>query len=150
MRYNLAQQFNVGWGGYKAPYYPMDEMKAFADMAHNCVFMTADRRTIDLAGKGDVVYCDPPYEPMPGTAGFTAYAAGGFNWDDQVDLAKQCVSAFQRGAGSYFKLICPEGLDLYREHGFNLNLSKRAVRSPAKAPRGKSLGMSWRSFKGTS
>jgi hypothetical protein len=41
MRYNLDHQFNVGWGKYKAPYYPMDEMKAFADMAHNCVFMTA-------------------------------------------------------------------------------------------------------------
>ena len=99
MRYNQANKFNVGWGGYKAPYYPMDEMKAFAAMAHNCVFMTADyRRTISLAGKGDVVYCDPPYEPMPGTAGFTAYAAGGFNWENQVDLAKQCVSACHRGA----------------------------------------------------
>lgn len=53
MRYNQANKFNVGWGGYKAPYYPMDEMKAFAAMAHNCVFMTADyRRTISLAGKG--------------------------------------------------------------------------------------------------
>ncbi|MCP6379399.1 DNA adenine methylase, partial [Klebsiella pneumoniae] len=41
MRYNQANKFNVGWGGYKAPYYPMDEMKAFAAMAHNCVFMTA-------------------------------------------------------------------------------------------------------------
>ncbi|STT69368.1 DNA adenine methylase [Klebsiella pneumoniae] len=54
MRYNQANKFNVGWGGYKAPYYPMDEMKAFAAMAHNCVFMTADyRRTISLAGKGE-------------------------------------------------------------------------------------------------
>lgn len=52
MRYNQANKFNVGWGGYKAPYYPMDEMKAFAAMAHNCVFMTADyRRTISLAGE---------------------------------------------------------------------------------------------------
>ncbi|MEX0480243.1 Dam family site-specific DNA-(adenine-N6)-methyltransferase, partial [Klebsiella pneumoniae] len=34
MRYNQANKFNVGWGGYKAPYYPMDEMKAFAAMAH--------------------------------------------------------------------------------------------------------------------
>ncbi|CAM8300250.1 Dam family site-specific DNA-(adenine-N6)-methyltransferase [Escherichia coli] len=122
MRYNQANKFNVGWGGYKAPYYPMDEMKAFAAMAHNCVFMTADyRRTISLAGKGDVVYCDPPYEPMPGTTGFTAYAAGGFNWENQVDLAKQCVSAFHRGARVVISnSSAPKVLDLYREHGFNL------------------------------
>ncbi|MDP0925240.1 DNA adenine methylase, partial [Klebsiella pneumoniae] len=90
-------------------------------MAHNCVFMTADyRRTISLAGKGDVVYCDPPYEPMPGTTGFTAYAAGGFSWDNQVDLAKQCVSAFHRGARVVISnSSAPKVLDLYREHGFN-------------------------------
>ncbi len=41
------------------------------------------RRTLALAGDGDVVYCDPPYEPLPGTAGFTNYAAGGFSWDSQ-------------------------------------------------------------------
>ena len=126
MRYNQANKFNVGWGGYKAPYYPMDEMKAFAAMAHNCVFMTADyRRTISLAGKGDVVYCDPPYEPMPGTTGFTAYAAGGFSWENQVDLAKQCVSAFHRGARVVISnSSAPKVLDLYREHGFNLQFIK--------------------------
>lgn len=41
MRYNQANKFNVGWGGYKAPYYPLGEMKSFAAMAHNCVFITA-------------------------------------------------------------------------------------------------------------
>lgn len=85
MRYNLSHQFNVGWGKYKAPYFPEKELKSFTDMAHNCVFMTASfRRTIGLAGKGDVVYCDPPYEPLPGTSGFTAYSAGGFTWDIRI------------------------------------------------------------------
>ncbi|EFF0601233.1 Dam family site-specific DNA-(adenine-N6)-methyltransferase [Escherichia coli] len=126
MRYNQANKFNVGWGGYKAPYYPLGEMKSFAAMAHNCVFMTADyRRTISLAGKGDVVYCDPPYEPMPGTTGFTAYAAGGFSWENQVDLAKQCVSAFHRGARVVISnSSAPKVLDLYREHGFNVTFIK--------------------------
>ncbi|MGG8215733.1 Dam family site-specific DNA-(adenine-N6)-methyltransferase [Klebsiella aerogenes] len=126
MRYNLAHQFNVGWGKYKAPYFPFDEMKAFADMAHNCVFMTSGfGRTIDLAGAGDVVYCDPPYEPMPGTAGFTAYAAGGFTWDDQVLLANRCVAAHKRGARVVISnSSAPKVIDLYREHGFNLEFIK--------------------------
>ncbi|RWT39890.1 DNA methylase [Klebsiella michiganensis] len=126
MRYNLAHQFNVGWGKYKAPYFPFQEMKAFADMSHNCVFMTSGyRRTIGLAGKGDVVYCDPPYEPMPGTAGFTAYAVGGFTWDDQVFLAKHCVEAHERGARVVISnSSAPRVVDLYREHGFNLEFIK--------------------------
>jgi site-specific DNA-adenine methylase len=77
-------------------------------MAHNCVFMTRFRRTIGLAGANDVV-CDPPYEPMPGTAGFTAYAAGGFNWDDQVFWQALCRSPQTWREGSHFKLISPEG-----------------------------------------
>ena len=106
----LAHQFNVGWGKYKAPYFPFDELKAFADMAHNCVFMTSGfRRTIDLAGAGDVVYCDPPYEPMPGTAGFTAYAAGGFTRMTSVTGESLCSGTQTWRAGSYFKLIGPEG-----------------------------------------
>ena len=92
----------MGWGGYKAPYYPLDEMKSFAAMAHNCVFMTADyRRTISPAGKG-MVYCDPPYEPMPGTTGFTAYAAGGFNWENRWAGEAMRISLSPWGSGSDF------------------------------------------------
>lgn len=79
IRYNRNNQFNVGWGKYPSPYFPEEEIRAFTEMAHNCVFMAAGfRRTLALAGEGDVVYCDPPYEPMPGKDGFTHYAAGGF------------------------------------------------------------------------
>ncbi|EJX4156030.1 Dam family site-specific DNA-(adenine-N6)-methyltransferase, partial [Salmonella enterica] len=89
MRYNLDGFFNVGWGKYKAPYFPEEEIRAFRLKSHACVFMTAGfERTLRLAGDGDVVYCDPPYEPMPGTAGFTSYASGGFSWDSQVALAE--------------------------------------------------------------
>lgn len=98
IRYNLDGFFNVGFGKYKAPYFPEEEIKAFKRKAHACVFMNAGfRRTLALAGDGDVVYCDPPYEPLPGTAGFTNYAAGGFSWDSQVELAESCVAAHQRG-----------------------------------------------------
>ncbi|EGH3668284.1 Dam family site-specific DNA-(adenine-N6)-methyltransferase, partial [Salmonella enterica] len=72
MRYNLDGFFNVGWGKYKAPYFPEKELMAFRKKSSACVFMNAGfERTLRLAGDGDVVYCDPPYEPMPGTAGFT-------------------------------------------------------------------------------
>ncbi|EBU0332655.1 Dam family site-specific DNA-(adenine-N6)-methyltransferase [Salmonella enterica] len=123
MRYNLDGFFNVGWGKYKAPYFPEEEIRAFRLKSHACVFMTAGfERTLRLAGDGDVVYCDPPYEPMPGTAGFTSYASGGFSWDSQVALAESCVVAHQRGAKVFISnSTAPRVIELYEQHGFTLH-----------------------------
>ncbi|HHJ4545110.1 TPA: Dam family site-specific DNA-(adenine-N6)-methyltransferase [Citrobacter freundii] len=123
IRYNLDGFFNVGFGKYKAPYFPEEEIRAFKRKAHACVFMNAGfRRTLALAGDGDVVYCDPPYEPLPGTAGFTNYAAGGFSWDSQVELAESCVAAHQRGAKVVISnSTAPRVIELYEQHGFTLH-----------------------------
>ncbi|HEO9917775.1 TPA: Dam family site-specific DNA-(adenine-N6)-methyltransferase [Enterobacter asburiae] len=133
IRYNLDGFFNVGFGKYKAPYFPEEEIKAFKRKAHACVFMNAGfRRTLALAGGGDVVYCDPPYEPLPGTAGFTNYAAGGFSWDSQVELAENCVAAHQRGAKVVISnSTAPRVIELYEQHGFTLHRvsARRAISS---------------------
>ncbi|EBB3994355.1 Dam family site-specific DNA-(adenine-N6)-methyltransferase [Salmonella enterica] len=133
IRYNLDGFFNVGFGKYKAPYFPEEEIKAFKRKAHACVFMNAGfRRTLALAGDGDVVYCDPPYEPLPGTAGFTNYAAGGFSWDSQVELAESCVAAHQRGAKVVISnSTAPRVIELYERHGFTLHRvnSRRSISS---------------------
>lgn len=123
IRYNLDGFFNVGFGKYKAPYFPEEEIEAFKRKAHACVFMNAGfRRTLALAGDGDVVYCDPPYEPLPGTAGFTNYAAGGFSWDSQVELAESCVAAHLRGAKVVISnSTAPRVIELYEQHGFTLH-----------------------------
>ncbi|HEI9733341.1 TPA: Dam family site-specific DNA-(adenine-N6)-methyltransferase [Enterobacter cloacae] len=133
IRYNREGFFNVGWGKYEAPYFPEIEIKAFKKKSHKCVFMNAGyRRTMALAGEGDVVYCDPPYEPLPGTAGFTNYAAGGFSWADQIYLAESCVAAHQRGAKVLISnSTAPRVLELYEQHGFTLHHvdARRAISS---------------------
>lgn len=133
IRYNLDGFFNVGFGKYKAPYFPEEEIRAFKRKAHACVFMNAGfRRTLALAGDGDVVYCDPPYEPLPGTAGFTNYAAGGFSWDSQVELTESCVAAHQRGAKVVISnSTAPRVIELYEQHGFTLHRvsARRAISS---------------------
>lgn len=123
MRYNLDGFFNVGWGKYKAPYFPEKELMAFRQKSRVCVFMNAGfEHTLRLAGDGDVVYCDPPYEPMSGTAGFTNYASGGFSWDSQVALAESCVAAHQRGAKVFISnSTAPRVIELYERHGFTLH-----------------------------
>lgn len=133
IRYNRDGFFNVGWGKYEAPYFPEIEIKAFKQKSHKCVFLNAEfRRTLALAGEGDVVYCDPPYEPLPGTAGFTNYAAGGFSWADQISLAESCVAAHQRGAKVLISnSTAPRVLELYEQHGFILHHvdARRAISS---------------------
>lgn len=133
IRYNREGFFNVGWGKYEAPYFPEIEIKAFKQKSHKCVFLNAGyRRTLALAGEGDVVYCDPPYEPLPGTAGFTNYAAGGFSWADQISLAESCVAAHQRGAKVLISnSTAPRVLELYEQHGFTLHHvdARRAISS---------------------
>lgn len=133
IRYNRDGFFNVGWGKYEAPYFPEIEIKAFKLKSHKCVFMNADyRRTLALAGENDVVYCDPPYEPLPGTAGFTNYAAGGFTWDDQIALAESCVAAHHRGAKVLISnSTAPRVLDLYERNGFTIHhvSARRAISS---------------------
>ncbi len=133
IRYNRNNQFNVGWGKYPSPYFPEEEIRAFTEMAHNCVFMAAGfRRTLALAGEGDVVYCDPPYEPMPGKDGFTHYAAGGFTWDDHIALAECCVAAHQRGARVVIgNSTSPRVIDLYSQHGFEIRYisARRSISS---------------------
>lgn len=134
-RYNLSNHFNVGFGKYLAPYFPEREINAFAAISHNCVFLNAGFiRTLALAGEGDVVYCDPPYEPLPGTKGFTNYAAGGFTWDDQVALAESCVAAHQRGAKVLISnSTAPRIIKLYEQHGFSLHhiRARRSISSKA-------------------
>ncbi|EOD9027529.1 Dam family site-specific DNA-(adenine-N6)-methyltransferase [Enterobacter hormaechei] len=133
IRYNRDGLFNVGWGKYEAPYFPEIEIKAFKKKSHKCVFLNAGyRRTLALAGEGDVVYCDPPYEPLPGTAGFTNYAAGGFSWADQVSLAESCVAAHQRGSKVLISnSTAPRVVELYEQHGFTLHHvdARRAISS---------------------
>ena len=132
MRYNRSNQFNVGYGSYAAPHFPAEEVKAFKSLSHKCVFMTAGyRQTLSLAGDGDVVYCDPPYEPLPGTDGFTSYSGAGFSWADQVALAECCVTAHQRGAKVVISnSSAPKVIELYEQHGLKIhNVSARRAMS---------------------
>lgn len=51
---------------------------------------------------GTLIYFDPPYRPLTGTAAFTTYSKDGFNDTNQVELAQFCKEIHQ--AGAYFAL----------------------------------------------
>ena len=88
-RYNLSGGYNVPFGRYKNPYFPENEMLVFSEKAQQATFIHQDFSSVMLqAKKGDVIYCDPPYAPLSTSANFTQYSAGGFNLEQQEQLAR--------------------------------------------------------------
>ena len=94
-RYNQKGIFNVPFGSYRAPYFPESEMMAFHEKAQRATFLCQDFKGF-LVGANNIrpseegvhmIYCDPPYVPLSGTAAFTQYAKGGFGVKDHQDLA---------------------------------------------------------------
>lgn len=122
VRYNQAGAFNVGYGKYKAPHFPEAEMLALIQMAglRELAFVCGDfDSVIEEAGDGDVVFCDPPYEPMPDKNGFTAYSGATFSFADQERLTRLLIAATERGARVMITNSgAPKILELYHNNGF--------------------------------
>jgi DNA adenine methylase len=100
IRYNSKGGFNVPFGKYKKPYFPLEELRAFYRKTQSTAteFMAADFRAVfALLEPGDVVYCDPPYVPLSQTSSFTAYAGNVFGEQEQRDLAMLAREAWQKG-----------------------------------------------------
>jgi len=97
-RYNKSGQFNVPFGKYKKPYFPEKEMIHFINHSKKAKFVCGDFVSLmNRSRRGDVVYCDPPYVPLSPTASFTSYAAQGFSYDQQVELAYRAKHLANRG-----------------------------------------------------
>lgn len=95
-RYNRRGQFNVPFGKYKKPYFPLDEIRAFKEKAKRATFITAHySETLALVRTGDVVYCDPPYLTESGN--FTSYTESGFSPLDQGRLSRKLHKLAVRG-----------------------------------------------------
>ncbi len=101
-RLNRQGGFNVPAGRYTNPRI-CDERHlrsvaaALASPGVSIVLQPFDR-TLDDAGAGDFVYCDPPYAPLSRTSSFANYTADGFTAFDQRRLQQKVVAACKRGA----------------------------------------------------
>jgi DNA adenine methylase len=98
-RVNRQGQFNVPFGRYKNPTI-CDEpgLRAASAALRNAHLEVADFEIIlKLAEPGDLVYFDPPYEPLSPTSSFTSYTSTGFARDDQRRLAEAYRALDRRG-----------------------------------------------------
>jgi DNA adenine methylase len=97
-RYNQKGGFNVPFGRYKKPYFPEKEMLAFHGKAKHAKFKTLDfTKSFSKAKQGDVIYCDPPYAPLNQPSNFTSYSSGGFNLQQQKELADLAIASSSEG-----------------------------------------------------
>jgi len=145
-RYNKRGEFNIPFGNYAEPYFPLAEIEAFAKKAQRATFICADfRETLRLTKAGDVAYCDPPYD---GT--FSDYHSAGFNKDEHhnlvsmlLDVSERCPVVVSNSDTLYTRSILRDfnitSISVARSVGVAAGKSKRAseiiaVRQPAAAP----------------
>jgi DNA adenine methylase len=80
-RFNRAGFFNVPFGRYRTIAYESD-FRAYQPLLGRWEFTTMRFTELPVAAD-DFIYADPPYDVE-----FTQYATGGFDWNDQVELAQ--------------------------------------------------------------
>jgi DNA adenine methylase len=99
-RENKKGQFNVPIGRYKRVSLPSeDHFLAMSELLQGVELKATDfRSALKRAGRGDQVYCDPPYVPLSATANFTAYCKAPFGLNEQIALADSAREAAVRGA----------------------------------------------------
>jgi DNA adenine methylase len=101
-RLNRRGEFNVPAGRYVNPSIcDVGHLRSVANALQQpgvSIDLGSFERSIATAGRGDFVYCDPPYEPVSRTSSFASYTAQGFTADDQRCLQREIVAAAARGA----------------------------------------------------
>jgi DNA adenine methylase len=133
-RVNRQGQFNVPFGKYKNPAICDEKgLHAASRALHTAKLRVADFEIVlDLAQAGDLIYFDPPYEPLSVTSSFTGYTSEGFTSDDQRRLASAYRTLDKRGcllmlSNSSAPLI----YELYEGYHAYQILARRAINSKA-------------------
>lgn len=100
-RVNSKGKFNVPLGKYSNPNIVNEEnLHAVSHILQSSRISIKCRdfeAVLRDAKKGDLVYFDPPYQPVSATANFTSYTNKDFTYDDLTRLAELCLKLDSRG-----------------------------------------------------
>jgi len=135
-RENADGGFNVPIGRYANPdWVQRDRIRRGSEVLANAEIRNEDfEYVLDAAEPGDLVYFDPPYEPMSPTASFTEYSAEGFGREDQRRLLDVASELDDRGV---WVVLSNSGVmdGPYREAGFSVGRegATRAINSDAES-----------------
>jgi len=128
-RFNKRGEFNVPYGKYKKITYKRDFLE-YVPILKNYIFISNDFRLIKFKSS-DFIYADPPYDVE-----FTEYSAGGFSFNDQIELAK--VLSRHSGPVIISNQATKRIIQLYQDFGFTIlflsgprRISSNGDRTPA-------------------
>ena len=100
-RVNSRGKFNVPLGKYSNPNIVNEEnLHAVSHILQSSRVSIKCRdfeAVLSDAKKGDLVYFDPPYQPVSATANFTSYTNKDFTYDDLTRLSELCLKLDSRG-----------------------------------------------------
>ena len=100
-RVNSKGKFNVPLGKYSNPNIVNEEnLHAVSNILQSSRISIKCRdfeAVLRDAKKGDLIYFDPPYQPVSATANFTSYTNKDFTYDDLTRLAELCLKLDSRG-----------------------------------------------------
>ena len=121
-RENSSGGFNVPIGRYANPDWVMaDRIRAASRSLVDTNIRNDDFGYIlDIVGKDDLVYFDPPYQPVSTTANFAEYSAEGFGREDQKRLLETVERLDEKGV--YF-VLSNSGVtyEMYDAAGFDVD-----------------------------
>ncbi|WP_396611465.1 DNA adenine methylase [Haloferax sp. S1W] len=133
-RENGKGGFNVPIGRYSNPdWVQAERIREVSQVLENTEIFNRDFEYVtEYAGEGDLVYFDPPYEPMSPTAYFTDYSADGFGKEDQKRLLETAQELDENGV---YVILSNSGVmyEMYEEAGFSVEIegATRAINSDA-------------------
>jgi DNA adenine methylase len=133
-RQNQSGEFNVPIGRYANPDWVRgDEIRAASAVLDDTAIHNRDFEYVrEVAEPGDLVYFDPPYEPMSPTAYFTDYSADGFGKEDQQRLLETAQDLDDAGV---HVILSNSGVmfEMYDDAGFHVETegATRVINSDA-------------------
>ena len=134
-RENQSGGFNVPFGRHTNPDFIRErQIRRASGILDDIEIYNRDfDYVVDYANEGDLVYFDPPYEPVSETADFTQYQSDGFDKDDQRRLRDLAIELDQNGVHVVLSNSPPVG-ELYEDvSGFTIDVvgAARMVNSDA-------------------
>jgi DNA adenine methylase len=133
-RENRSGGFNVPFGRYANPALCDAENLRTVAAALRGVTLACTRydAVVNRAEPGDLVYFDPPYQPVSATSSFTAYHRDGFGPDDQERLRDLFATLVERGVHVMLSNSdTPLVRSLYSDFAIDRVYASRAINSRA-------------------
>lgn len=138
-RVNLRGEFNVPKGTKKCVVLDTDDFRRVSRVLGRASLVVSDfEPIIRRAGKGDLIFADPPYVTSHSNNGFLKYNEKLFSWDDQVRLRDCLIEAKEKGVYVLStNADTPPIRQLYEDHFSVRSVTRSSVIAAGPGRRGK-------------